>query len=77
MLVITKYLLGRNVFKTIEMAARARARRWAAGWDCAGCRVPSAKQLGAGTVPHAGVGASAARSGGRKGCGEGVRGQGS
>ena len=40
MLVITKYLLDRNVFETMEMAARARARRWAAGWDV--CRVSAA-----------------------------------
>ena len=39
MLAITKRLLDRDVFATVEMAARARARGWAprAG-TCAGCR---------------------------------------
>ena len=43
MLVITKHLLDRDVFETVEMAARARARGWAhrAG-TCAGCRRPLA-----------------------------------
>jgi vacuolar protein sorting-associated protein 8 len=41
MLVITKHLLDRDVFETIEMAVRARARGWAL-WTgtCAGCRRP-------------------------------------
>jgi hypothetical protein len=43
MLAITKHLLDRDVFETVEMAARARARGWAprAG-TCAGCRRPLA-----------------------------------
>jgi vacuolar protein sorting-associated protein 8 len=41
MLVITKHLLDRDVFETIEMAARVRVRGWAArGRTCAGCRRP-------------------------------------
>jgi len=61
MLVITKHLLDRDVFQTVERAARARSRGWAprAG-TCAGCRLPliSPKQLdnsgsGAGTATAA------------------------
>ena len=63
MLVITKHLLDRDVFETIEMAARARARGWTprAG-TCAGCKLPlmPAKQPDAGTGNgnHAGGGSS-------------------
>ncbi|KAF8265529.1 Golgi CORVET complex core vacuolar protein 8-domain-containing protein [Lactarius quietus] len=41
MLAITKHLLDRDVFETVELAARARGRGWAprAG-TCAGCRRP-------------------------------------
>ena len=44
MLAITKHLLDRDVFETVEMAARERARGWAprAGGTCAGCRRPLA-----------------------------------
>ena len=39
MLAITKHLLDRDVFETVEMAARARARGWAPRTGtCAGCR---------------------------------------
>jgi hypothetical protein len=52
MLAITKHLLDRDVFETVEMAARARARGWAPSvGTCAGCRmplIPVAKQPGAG-----------------------------
>jgi len=69
MLVITKNLLDRDVFETIEMAARARARGWAPRvGTCAGCGlllIPPAKQLGAGT--HAGASAGAAVAAGRSG----------
>jgi hypothetical protein len=64
MLVITKHLLDRDVFETIEMAARARARGWTprAG-TCAGCKLPlmPAKQPDAvtGTGNHASAGSSA------------------
>jgi vacuolar protein sorting-associated protein 8 len=62
MLVITKHLLDRDVFETIELAARARARGWTprAG-TCAGCKLPlmPAKQPDAGTGNHAGAGSSA------------------
>ena len=79
MLVITKHLLDRDVFETIEMAARARARGWApqAGM-CAGCRLPlmpPAKPLGAGTGAHTGTSgvAPSGRSGSRhKGKGKGA-----
>ena len=79
MLVITKHLLDRDVFETIEMAARARARGWApqAG-TCAGCRLPlmpPAKPLGAGTGAHTGTSgvAPSGRSGSRhKGKGKGA-----
>ncbi|KAI9452233.1 Golgi CORVET complex core vacuolar protein 8-domain-containing protein [Lactarius psammicola] len=55
MLAITKHLLDRDVFETVEMAARARARGWAPRvGTCAGCRRPLApapakakQQLGA------------------------------
>ncbi|KAH9972466.1 Golgi CORVET complex core vacuolar protein 8-domain-containing protein [Lactifluus volemus] len=41
MLVITKHLLDRDVFETIEMATRVRARGWASKMEtCAGCRRP-------------------------------------
>jgi len=41
MLVITKHLLDRDVFETVEMAARAHARGWASRvGTCAGCRLP-------------------------------------
>ena len=43
MLAITKHLLDRDVFETVEMAARARARGWAPRvGSCAGCRRPLA-----------------------------------
>ena len=79
MLVITKHLLDRDVFETIEMAARARARGWApqAG-TCAGCRLPlmpPAKPLGGGTGAHTGTNgvAPSSRSGSRhKGKGKGA-----
>ena len=79
MLVITKHLLDRDVFETIELAARARARGWApqAGM-CAGCRLPlmpPAKPLGAGTGAHTGTSgvAPSGRSGSRhKGKGKGA-----
>ena len=79
MLVITKHLLDRDVFETIELAARARARGWApqAG-TCAGCRLPlmpPAKPLGAGTGAHTGTSgvAPSGRSGSRhKGKGKGA-----
>ena len=62
MLVITKHLLDRDVFETIEKAARARARGWSpwAG-TCAGCKLPlmPAKQPDAGTGNNAGAGSSA------------------
>jgi len=41
---ITKRLLDRDVFETVEMAARARARGWAPR-ACAGCRRPLAPAL--------------------------------
>ena len=79
MLVITKHLLDRDVFETIEMAARARARGWApqAG-TCAGCRLPlmpPARPLGGGTGAHTGTSgvAPSGRSGSRhKGKGKGA-----
>ena len=79
MLVITKHLLDRDVFETIEMASRARARGWAplAG-TCAGCGLSlmPAKQLGASTGPHVGAGAGAgsgsSRSRSRNGKGKGM-----
>ena len=79
MLVITKHLLDRDVFETIELAARARARGWApqAG-TCAGCRLPlmpPAKPLGGGTSAHTGTSgvAPSGRSGSRhKGKGKGA-----
>ena len=79
MLVITKHLLDRDVFETIEMAARARARGWApqAG-TCAGCGLPlmpPTKQLGASSGAQTGAGgaAPAGRSGSRsKGKGKGA-----
>ena len=79
MLVITKHLLDRDVFETIEMASRARARGWAplAG-TCAGCGLSlmPAKQLGASTGPHVGAGAGAgsgsSRSRSRNGKGKGT-----
>ena len=41
MLVITKRMLDRDVFETVEMAARARARGWGSRvGTCAGCRRP-------------------------------------
>jgi hypothetical protein len=65
MLVITKHLLDRDVFETIEMAARARARGWAprAG-TCAGCGLPlmPPKELGAGNGAPTGSGAGAGRN---------------
>jgi len=73
MLVITKHLLDRDVFETIEMAARARARGWAplAG-TCAGCGLPlmPPKELGAGN------GAPQVRARARAQVGTGVRGRG-
>ncbi|KAH9054311.1 Golgi CORVET complex core vacuolar protein 8-domain-containing protein [Lactarius vividus] len=43
MLAITKHLLDRDVFETVEMAARARARgRAPSAGTCAGCRRPLA-----------------------------------
>lgn len=75
MLVITKHLLDRDVFETIEMATRARARGWAplAG-TCAGCGLPlmPAKQLGNGAGAHAGASAGAGRSRSRMGKGKGT-----
>ena len=64
MLVITKHLLDRDVFETIEMAARARARGWTPQTGtCAGCKLPlmPSKQpdTGTGTGNHAGAGSSA------------------
>jgi hypothetical protein len=67
MLVITKHLLDRDVFETIEMAARARARGWTprAG-ACAGCKLPlmPAKQPDAGTGTSTGNPAGAGSSAG-------------
>lgn len=59
MLVITKHLLDRDVFETIEMAARARARGWTPRvGTCAGCKLPlmPAKQPDAGTGTGIGTG---------------------
>ena len=81
-LVIAKRLLDRDVFETVEMAARARARGWAMrGGTCAGCRLPlmmpsSSKQVGgagvqAGAPMAAGSGAEKAQSKG-KGKGKGT-----
>ena len=79
MLVITKHLLDRDVFETIEMAARARRRGWAprAG-ACAGCGLPlmPAKQLGAGTGAHAGAGAGTSSGVGRSRSRSGSKGKG-
>ncbi len=62
MLVITKHLLDRDVFETMEVAARTRARGWTprAG-TCAGCKLPlmPAKPSDAGIGNHAGAGSSA------------------
>jgi vacuolar protein sorting-associated protein 8 len=80
MLVITKHLLDRDVFETIEMATRARARGWTprAG-TCAGCKLPlmPARQAdaGTGTSNHAGAGKSASAGAGKsrgKGKGKGA-----
>jgi hypothetical protein len=65
MLVITKHLLDRDVFQTVEMAARARARGWASRLGtCAGCRLPlmPLQQLQLGGV-GAGVCVAAAATG--------------
>jgi hypothetical protein len=72
MLVITKHLLDRDVFQTVEVAARARARGWASRLGtCAGCRLPlmPLQQLqlggvGAGVCVAAAVGATAATGSG-------------
>ena len=46
MLAITKHLLDRDVFETVEMAAKARARGWASRVGaCAGCRRPLAPAI--------------------------------
>ncbi|KAH9988437.1 Golgi CORVET complex core vacuolar protein 8-domain-containing protein [Russula compacta] len=60
MLVITKHLLDRDVFQTVETAARARARGWTprAG-TCAGCRLPLCTGTGTGNGVVAGAGAGA------------------
>jgi len=81
MLVIAKHLLDRDVFETVEMAARARSRGWAmragagAGvGTCAGCRLPlmpskQQQQLGVGNgacaTAAAGSGAGVGASSGR------------
>jgi hypothetical protein len=79
MLVIAKHLLDRDVFETVEMAARVRSRGWAmrtgagaGAGTCAGCRLPlmplKEQQVGVGN----GAGATAAASSGRaKGMGMG------
>ena len=78
MLVITKHLLDRDVFETVEMAARARSRGWAmrdAAGTCAGCRlslVPLKQQVGVGGNGAAGVGASLGRDRCSKGKGKGA-----
>ena len=67
MLAITKHLLDRDVFQTVEMAARARARGWMlrAG-TCAGCQLPLDASNGNGNgvaaSASAGTGAGASRS---------------
>ena len=83
MLVIAKHLLDRDVFETVEMAARVRSRGWAmragaagagagAGGTCAGCRLPlmplKEQQVGVGN----GAGATAAASSGSRPKGMGV-----
>ena len=74
MLVITKHLLDRDVFETIEMATQARARGWTprAG-TCAGCKLPlmPAKQPDAGTSTSNHASASSSSSSGA-GAGSGV-----
>lgn len=67
MLVITKHLLDRDVFETVEVAARARSRGWAMrSGTCAGCRLPlmPLKQVGVGNGNGNGVvaGASSGRA---------------
>ena len=86
MLVITKHLLDRDVFETVEMAGQARSRGWAVragagAGTCAGCRLPlmpsKQQQLGVGNgaCATAAAGAGSGASSGRaksKGKGKGA-----
>jgi hypothetical protein len=78
MLVIAKHLLDRDVFETVEMAARVRSRGWAmragaagagagaGAGTCAGCRLPlmplKEQQVGVGNGAGATVAASSSRA---------------
>jgi hypothetical protein len=71
MLVITKHLLDRDVFETVELAARARSRGWAmrdATGTCAGCRLPLVPLREQQVVGVSGNGAGVGASLGRDRC---------